>query len=118
MATLNEHHRPKAGIEGKCSVPTWAGGLPAGFCDRPAWGEQRTPRNRFDDLPMAHGYCCEAHGGPGPNDIRFMRDGDAWMAFEPDFVNLQEGLAGFGSTRKEALADLRAAISKATGGGE
>jgi len=108
MACLSEHHKPKAGVVGKCSVPMWCGGLPAGFCDQSAYGEQRAERYRGENLSYASGYCCAGHGGPRENDVRFMRDGDMWMAFNPGFVNLQESPAGFGETRAKALAELSA----------
>jgi len=33
-------------------------------------------------------------------------DGNAWCATRPDFINLQESLAGFGDTEQEAIANL------------
>ncbi len=38
--------------------------------------------------------------------ITFEMDGNMWCAKEPDFVNLQESNAGFGSTKEEALREL------------
>jgi hypothetical protein len=137
MSRLSDHHIAACGVEGKCSVPMWSAYGPDGFCDQPAWGEQyseREPsrgqsgkhaphhwpqrdRNGFYPShlihlrpPIAHGLCCKAHGGPGPDDIRFARDGDMWCAFMPGFVNLQESHAGFGRTQDEAEADLRAKL--------
>lgn len=142
MARLNEHHKPECGVEGKCSVPTWSGYGPDGFCDQPAWGEQyseREPsrgqsgkyaqhhwplrdRNGYYPShlahlrpPMAHGYCCASHGGPRADQIRFVRDGNMWCAFEPGFQNLQESPAGFGETQDLAEVDLRKVIAAATG---
>jgi len=44
--------------------------------------------------------------------VRIFRDGDQWCAVYPDFVNLQESLAGFGDTpaaaRKALLRDIPA----------
>lgn len=63
MAYLSEHHKVlnEAG-EGKCSVPMWSGGMPAGFCDKAAYGRQEPGQHRYD------GYCpalaCHGHGGP------------------------------------------------------
>jgi hypothetical protein len=132
---MHDHHHAACGVEGKCSVPMFGGYGPAGFCDQPAWGEQYSEREpsrgqsgRYADPvwplrdrngyypshlahlrpPFAPGLCCKAHGGPGPDDIRFVRDGDTWCAFMPSFVNLQESDAGFGRTQDEAEADLRA----------
>ena len=60
--------------EGKCSVPMWSNGLPAGFCDKPAYGERpngetfRTPGgiHRVDGKYGGYvpGLACPAHGGP------------------------------------------------------
>lgn len=101
-----------AGVVGKCSVPLFGIGGPAGFCDQDAYGQQYRcellpPRYQHPNRPpYAPGYCCKNHGGPGEDDVRFMLDGNMWMAFEPDFENLQESIAGFGPTQGEALADL------------
>lgn len=138
MARLNDHHQPKAGVEGKCSVPMWQGGLPGGFCDRPAWGEryaERDPsrgepgkyapphwpsRDRNGHYPphLAHlippyapGLCCDHHGGPAADAIRFVRDGNMWCAFLPGFENLQESIAGFGVTQSAAENDLKAMLA-------
>ncbi|MEG8223789.1 hypothetical protein OSJ57_24795 [Sphingomonas sp. HH69] len=139
---MNEHHKPKCGVEGKCSVPMWSSYVPAGFCDQPAWGQQyseREPargqsgkyadpswplrdRNGYYPSHIAHlgprmaiGYCCAAHGGPREDQIRFVRDGNMWCAFMPGFINLAESTAGFGETQDLAEADLKAAIARATG---
>ena len=133
MSSISEHHVGKCGVTGKCSVPMWSGyGGPAGFCDEEAFGEQYaegtrhappwwSPRDRNGYLlrpdhraPFAPALCCKRHGGPGPNDIRFIRDGNVWCAFMADFINLAESVAGFGETQPAAEADLRAAISRAT----
>lgn len=141
MARMSEHHIAKCGVEGKCSVPAWSAYGPDGFCDNPAWGEQYSEREpsrgqsgRYADpcwplrdrngyypphlahltKPYAPGLCCKAHGGPGPDDIRFVQDGNMWCAFLPNFVNLQESIAGFGETQDKAETELRAAILKAT----
>ncbi|WP_370309256.1 hypothetical protein [Sphingobium abikonense] len=139
MARLSDHHQPKCGVEGKCSVPMWSGYGPDGFCDKPAWGEQyseREPsrgqsgrhaphhwpqrdRNGFYPShlvhlrpPMADGYCCANHGGPREDQIRFVKDGNMWCAFMPDFINLAESVAGFGETQDLAEADLAKAIGE------
>jgi hypothetical protein len=49
---------------------------------------------------IAHGY-------------HLLRDGDAWAAVGPDFVDLQQSPAGFGATPEEAVGALRAALRKA-----
>ena len=61
MASLSEHHTTLADGVGKCSKPMWSGmGMPAGFCDQPAYGKQ--------DPMLPHVYCaglaCPEHGGP------------------------------------------------------
>ena len=119
-----DHNIAKCGVEGKCSVPTFSGGGSDGFCDRPAWGEQyeegtkyaphwwsARDRNGFLLNPhnrpaYAPSLCCSHHGGPREDQIRFVRDGNMWCAFMPDFVNLQESHAGFGETQDRAEADL------------
>lgn len=110
MSCISEHHKPKAGVVGKCSVPLFGAYGPAGFCDRPAYGEQYEGRlSKFfgnNRAPYAPGYCCDIHGGAGEDGVRVMRDGSAWMAFYPDFENLQESIAGFGDTQELALAEL------------
>jgi len=63
--------------EGKCSVPMWQGGLPAGSCGEPAFGK-REPGETWRDAYTGqvrrmdgkyNGYipdlACPAHGGPG-----------------------------------------------------
>ena len=47
-------------------------------------------------------YGTLAHG------FHLLRDGDAWCAVGPDFLNLQRSPAGFGATRQEAIRALRA----------
>lgn len=110
-----EHHK-KLDDEGrgKCSVPMWCNGLPAGFCDEEAYGERpdgETYRDgygnirRFDGRYAGYipGLACPAHGGP---KTRVFMDGNAWCAVHPDFVNLQESPFGFGATPEEARAAL------------
>lgn len=75
MHTSKHHHELSEG-RGKCSVPMWQGGLPAGFCDRPAFGKQ-LPSSKWRDAwtgevrrydgkysGFVSGLCCEMHGGP------------------------------------------------------
>jgi hypothetical protein len=68
MATLSEHHKTLTNGVGKCSVPMWSGGCPAGFCDEPAYGEQVPPEPWQRGLPRAYapGLACPGHGGPQP----------------------------------------------------
>jgi len=49
--------------EGKCSVPMWCQGVPAGFCDCPAYGKPtKEGRKRFNGY--VPGLACRFHGGP------------------------------------------------------
>lgn len=77
--TSKRHHQLLNG-EGKCSVPMWCGGMPAGFCDEPAYGKQtkyeyyRDPytgeRVRYDGKysGIVTGLACHGHGGPAEPD--------------------------------------------------
>jgi hypothetical protein len=105
---------------GKCSVPMWMGGGPAGFCDQPAFGERSdAPTHRrwdgyeWRDDGRYPGYvpalACPQHGGP---QLVMQQDGNAWMAALPGFTNLQECMTGWGSTPEEARADLLAQLTK------
>lgn len=68
MASCGKHHKElDENGEGKCSVPMWSGGVPAGFCDKVAYGGRS--EGWFDDNhPVYTGYvpylACPAHGGP------------------------------------------------------
>ena len=71
MSQLHEHHKVMTNGTGKCSRPMWAGGCPAGFCDRPAFGEQEA--NQLSSGDFVHGkwfpsyvpaLACFGHGGP------------------------------------------------------
>lgn len=118
MSTLQTHHREtNADGVGRCSVPMWLGGSPAGFCDQPAYGERpdTTVHRRWDGFEWRDdgrytgyvpGLACVQHGGP---DSRVFMDGSAWCAVRPDFINLQESPAGFGATPAEARVALAAA---------
>lgn len=121
MSRCSQHHITlNAEGEGKCSVPMWCNGMPADFCDKPAYGERppgetwmnyaANERMRTDGRYNGYvpGLACPAHGGP---KSRVQRDGSAWCATFPDFVNLQESPAGFGDTPEAA----RAALTKSTG---
>ena len=64
MAICCDHHKElDSNGEGKCSVPMWAGGCPAGFCDCPAYGEP-TPEGRLIYDGYVPFLACPAHGGP------------------------------------------------------
>lgn len=48
--------------------------------------------------------------GPRPSwwnkGIQVFKDGDAWCATTNEFLNLQESVAGFGTTPNDAVSDL------------
>lgn len=111
---------------GKCGVPMWSAyGSPAGHCDAKAFGPQ-LPREILrergwpDPLYCPPGPCCPNHGGPKEGDPILFQDGyteqgrPMWCAVMPDFVDLQESAAGFSGNPIEAVANLRAAIAKAS----
>ena len=76
MTTLSKHHRELKNNKGKCSVPMWSGGCPAGFCDKDAFGERPKAKGfnnphtgeftRFDGKYSGYvpGLACPGHGGP------------------------------------------------------
>lgn len=71
MATHSEHHKTLTNGVGKCGVPMWSNGCPAGFCDEPAYGEQETGQTRYGTHERGRffpGYSsaltCYRHGGP------------------------------------------------------
>ena len=70
---LSEHHEKLTDGEGKCSVPMWSQGMPAGFCDFKAYGKQEPDQYRYGEHSRTAGkwiagYCsglaCFNHGGP------------------------------------------------------
>jgi len=112
--------------QGACRVPMWMGGLPAGFCGEQANGRQLPPEVlrqergwQRGDLPYCFGPCCPKHGGPREGEPILFVDGQTttghqmWCAVMPDFENLQESPAGFDGNGNVAIANLRAALSKA-----
>ena len=75
MATLSNHHKElDTNGCGKCSVPMWINGCPAGFCDEPAFGPQEEGQRRYGNYEESWGYkwfdgycsglACYKHGGP------------------------------------------------------
>jgi len=84
MSRTQKHHHELTNGVGKCSVPAWTSGCPAGFCDKPAYGrrppckEYRDPytgevfRADFRYNGYIPGLACPNHGGPekpeGGND--------------------------------------------------
>lgn len=78
MTCTSEHHHKLTNGVGKCSVPMWMNGVPAGFCDKPAYGKP-VPSQMFRDgwtgelrrmdgkyNGYVPGLACEGHGGPSP----------------------------------------------------
>ena len=71
-----ERHKKLKDGKGKCSVPMWCNGIPAGFCNMDAFGHRPEPeyywtnssgeRSRSDLKYDGHvpGLACPAHGGP------------------------------------------------------
>jgi hypothetical protein len=61
------------------------------------------------------------HGGPREGEPIVFQDGltpegrPMWCAVMPDFINLQESLAGFDGDPVRSVSNLRAALAKATG---
>lgn len=75
MACMSKHHQELTNGVGKCSVPMWSGGCPAGFCDADAFGFRpegkthlRWDNYQYRDDGKYAGYvpglACPAHGGP------------------------------------------------------
>ena len=81
----SEHHKKLTNGVGKCSVPMWMGGLPAGFCDEDAYGKYipgdtfRHPNGdiiRFDGKYAGYvpHLACPGHGGPKRKDVAHRGD--------------------------------------------
>ena len=98
---------------GKCSVPMWMGGCPAGICGELAWGVWIPGETRRDGWTgetfrldgryngYVPGLACPKHGGPDEIGPRVMQDGTGenglpmWCAVYEDFINLMESPAEF-----------------------
>lgn len=110
---------------GKCQVPMWIMGSPAGVCNETAFGPQYPAdyliaRGHIrESIPYCHGPCCPSHLGPNEGYPIIFQDGytnegrQMWCAVMPDFENLQESEAGFDGNPVTAVAKLRAALAKA-----
>lgn len=74
MAQLTKQHKEvdEDGV-GKCSVPMWRGGLPAGFCDKEAYGKQtafdRRYRANTGNTLYVPALACPKHGGPKKEEV-------------------------------------------------
>lgn len=75
MRTSKCHNELDENGVGRCSVPMWCNGIPAGFCDEIAYGKpepckryQRRDGTTFRADGRYDGYvpglACHAHGGP------------------------------------------------------
>ena len=73
MSTMSKHHQVLTNGVGKCSVPMWQIGMPAGFCDRAAYGPMEPGQQRYGGFVPARGrwlphyvpaLACYVHGGP------------------------------------------------------
>jgi hypothetical protein len=111
---------------GKCSCPMWMGGLPAGSCGKPAYGDYipgeewrdayTGERHRFDGKYKGYvpGLACPDHGGPLPGEPRVFQDGHSerglpmYCAVWPDFEDLQVSDAAFDEKPWVAIKKLRA----------
>lgn len=74
MSVLAECHK-KLGPDGHgyCSKPMWRGGMDAGFCNEPAYGEvtpESLRRYRLDGISPAPALACPGHGGPSKPEPR------------------------------------------------
>lgn len=56
-----EGHKKLKDGKGKCSVPMWQMGVPAGFCNEDAFGPQQ---EKWRHLGYAPFLACRGHGGP------------------------------------------------------
>lgn len=121
MSSTSKHHQELTNGVGKCSVPMWCGGLPEGFCDKDAYGEQtkeylsRFPRwDKYRQPAYAPGLACSGHGGPKEIQTRIFTDGTdgngnpMHCAVFLDFQNLEESPAEFHTDPKKADAMLKA----------
>lgn len=78
MSRTQKHHHELTNGVGKCSVPMWMDGCPAGFCDDPAYGKPPPSERYYSyiDRRMVRkdgrydgyvpGLACPGHGGPKP----------------------------------------------------
>lgn len=89
MACMNDHHqRLDADGVGRCSVPMWINGCPAGFCDVDAYGKPLPGRRRPIYVPC---LACPGHGGPPEPTLRIVFDGPL-RSEGPRFVEVEDAL--------------------------
>lgn len=67
MVCSDRHKELRNGV-GQCSVPMWSGGMPAGFCEEDAYGNQTKEdfehRRLIKDFLYVPFLGCPQHGGP------------------------------------------------------
>jgi hypothetical protein len=109
---------------GKCRVPMFCMGGPAGYCDEQAYGPQlpevllKQVRGFNYHAPYCFGPCCPAHGGPHKDEPILFKDGTderglpMWCAVMPDFQNLKESPSGFSIDPVHAIQRMRDAIDR------
>ena len=80
MSRLLDHHKELKNGVGKCSVPMWCNGVPAGFCDNQAFGKRpdcaqyrdSSGELRRHDMKY-NGYvpalACPGHGGQEKKEV-------------------------------------------------
>ncbi|MBA7535880.1 hypothetical protein ES705_28139 [subsurface metagenome] len=80
MSTLSKHNRELTNGIGKCSVPMWQMGCPAGFCDNEAFGKRPKSKGYIDSVGeysrldgkyagYVPGLACPGHGGPRKEEV-------------------------------------------------
>lgn len=122
---MSGQHTAAPWQQGSCNVAMWMGSAPAGHCGKQSHGHQLPVRYLKETrdgyvVPYCFGHACPAHGGPLENEPRIFQDGltdegrPMWCAVLPDFTNLHESPAGFDGNPVIAVANLRAAIAKAS----
>ncbi len=86
MTVMSKCHEELTDGVGKCSVPMFCMGCPAGLCDEPAYGERPSSKQwynahserwmrcdgRYDGY--VPGLACRRHGGPELKDVAHQGD--------------------------------------------
>jgi hypothetical protein len=84
-----EHGDAANGVLGKCSVPMWMGGCPAGSCGEKAYGERPHSKMRMNYSAgrmmredgrydgYVPGLACPKHGGPEAPNVKIKGNGGA-----------------------------------------
>jgi hypothetical protein len=108
---MSKHHQELTNGIGKCSVPMWCNGMPAGFCDKPAYSEPIKEVGHWENgvfyKQYIPGLACREHGGSDtPEDVVVELDGNEWCAHFTNFINLQESPAEFSKDKDEAILKL------------